>query len=168
MILPDSLSPPIPIDPAHRLADFDCGVAVLNGWLVRQALRNETSGASRTFIVGQNWTVAGYYSLAVGSVQRNLAPGKIRRNMPEQVPVMVLGRLAVDIHWQGKGVGQGLLKDALLRTSTVARQAGIRSLIVHALSETARSFYVRHGFLISPQDRMTLMLGLEKLGIEGI
>lgn len=112
--------------------------------------------------------MAGYYSLAVGSVQRNLAPGKIRRNMPEQVPVMVLGRLAVDIHWQGKGVGQGLLKDALLRTMTVARQAGIRSLIVHALSEKARSFYVRHGFLVSPQDRMTLMLGLEKLCIEGI
>ncbi|WP_035261523.1 GNAT family N-acetyltransferase [Desulfonatronum lacustre] len=157
------LSPPSPVSPLYSLEDFDCGVAVLNSWLIKQALRNEASGASRTFIVGKEKKVAGYYALAVGSVERVRASAKIRRNMPEPVPVMVLGRLAVDLQWQGLGVGQGLLKDALLRTVAVSRQAGIRALVVHAISQEARLFYIRHGFLESPLDEMTLMLGLEKL-----
>ncbi|SMP63995.1 Acetyltransferase (GNAT) domain-containing protein [Desulfonatronum zhilinae] len=157
------LSPPAPVSPLYSLEDFDCGVAVLNSWLIKQALRNEASGASRTFIVGKEKKIAGYYALAVGSVERVRASAKIRRNMPEPVPVMVLGRLAVDLQWQGLGVGQGLLKDALLRTVAVSRQAGIRALVVHAISQEARLFYIRHGFLESPLDEMTLMLGLEKL-----
>ncbi len=157
------LSPPAPVSPFYRLEGFDCGVAVLNSWLIKQVLRNEASGASRTFIVGKETKVAGYYALAVGSVERVRAPARIRRNMPEPLPVMVLGRLAVDLQWQGRGIGQGLLKDALLRTVAVSRQAGIRALVVHAISEEARLFYIRHGFQISPLDEMTLMLGLEKL-----
>ncbi len=157
------LAPPALITSLYQLEDFDCGVAVLNAWLIKQALRNEASGASRTFIAGSGRAVAGYYALAAGSVERMRAPGRIRRNMPEPLPVMVLGRLAVDIRWQGRGVGQGLLKDALLRTVAVSRQAGIRALVVHAISEEARLFYMRHGFLESPLDEMTLMLGLENL-----
>ncbi|GAB6058756.1 GNAT family N-acetyltransferase [Desulfonatronum parangueonense] len=157
------LDPPTPVTSLYHLEEFDCGTPVLNAWLIKQALRNEASGASRTFIVGKERVVVGYYALAAGSVERMNAPGRIRRNMPEPLPVMVLGRLAVDIRWQGQGIGKGMLKDALLRTLAVSRQAGIRALVVHAISEETRLFYIRHGFLESPLDELTLMLGLENL-----
>ena len=148
------------MDSTHRCEDFDCGEPVLNLWLKRQALPNEASGASRTFVVCAERRIIGFYALATGSVRREDAPGRIRRRMPEPIPVMVLGRLAVDRDWQGQGVGQGLLKDAVLRTLTVSKQAGVRALIVHALSVEAKDFYQRHGFLESPMNQMTLMLGL--------
>lgn len=151
---------PTPIDATLSLTDFDCGVQVLNEWLQQKALPNEASGASRTFMVCLDRRIIGYYALATGSISRIEAPGRIKRKMPEPIPVMVLGRLAVDLGWQKKGIGQGLLKDAVLRTLSVAKQAGIRALLVHALSEEAKKFYLRHGFQVSPLNRMTLMLGL--------
>jgi GNAT superfamily N-acetyltransferase len=154
------ITAPVPIDSTHCLGNFDCGVPVLNEWLKRRALPNEVSGASRTFVVCTDRRVIGFYALATGSVRRIEAPGRIRRNMPEPIPVMVLGRLAVDLRQQGKGVGAGLLKDAILRTITVAKQAGIRALVAHALSEEVRDFYLRHGFLESPLSPMTLMLSV--------
>lgn len=154
------ITPPEPIDATHCLDGFDCGVPVLNEWLKRQALANEASGASRTFVVCVDRRVIGFYALATGSVRRSEAPGRIKRHMPEPIPVMVLARLAVDLHRQGKGVGSGLLKDAMMRTITVSKLAGIRAIVVHALSEEAKDFYLRHGFQESPLHQMTLMLSI--------
>lgn len=149
------------ITAAHCLDHFDCGIQTLNLWLQRQALVNEISGASRTFVVSENGHVIGFYALATGSVRRGDAPGKIKRGMPDPIPpVMVLGRLAVNLHWQKKGVGPGLLKDAVFRTVAVAKQAGVRALIVHALSDKARDFYLHYGFQESPFNRMILLLDL--------
>ena len=102
--------------------------------------------------------VAGYYSLAAGAVAHEIAPGRLRRNMPDPVPVVVLGRLAVDRAWQGRGLGKALLRDAVLRTLQVAEIAGIRGILVHAISEDARRFYENHGFHASPVNPMTLVL----------
>ncbi len=152
------ITAPVPITAAHILTDFNCGVSSLNDWLKRQALKNELSGASRTFVSCKDRRVVGFYALAAGSVNRKEAPGKIKHNMPEPIHVMILGRLAIDIQWQKKGVGRGLLKDGVLRTIKAAKHAGIRAMIVHALSEDARIFYLRHGFQESPLNHFTLML----------
>ena len=106
------ISAPVSISPDQVTGIFDCGVASLNEWLKRQALKNETTGASRTFVVcdGEQ-QVVGYYALATGSVIRREAPGKVRRGMPEPVPVLILGRLAVALPWQAAGIGSGLSKD---------------------------------------------------------
>jgi len=154
------ITAPEPITSAHIPADFDCGVSSLNDWLKRQALKNEVSGASRTFVACKDLQVIGFYALAAGSVIRRQAPGKIKRKIPEPIPVMVLGRLAVDFRWQKNGIGRGLLKDAVLRTIQAAKYAGMRALVVHALSEESRKFYLRHGFLESPLNQFTLILPL--------
>ena len=155
------VSAPEPLSPAHNCEVFDCGEPVLNDWLKHRALKNEDAGASRTFVVCQDNNVVGYYGLATGSVMHKDAPSKIKRNMPEPVPVMVLGRLAVDKDAQSMGIGRGLLKDAILRTITVAKQAGIKALLVHALSDEARKFYLQCGFIESPLDPMLLMITLK-------
>ena len=152
---------PEPITASHHTESFACGIPVLDEWLRRRALKNEVSGASRTFVSCQDRQVVGYYSLATGSVEHRDAPGKIRRNMPNPIPVMVLGRLAVDQQWQQTGLGRGLLKDALLRSLSVSKHAGVRALLVHALSEDAKKFYAHNGFLESPLDPMTLVIALQ-------
>ena len=155
------VSAPVPLTAAHNSETFNCGEPVLDDWLKRRALKNENNGASRTFVVCQDDNVVGYYVLATGSVMHKDAPSKIKRNMPEPVPVMVLGRLAVDKNAQSMGIGRGLLNDAILRTITVAKQAGIKALLVHALSEEARKFYLQCGFIESPLDPMLLMITLK-------
>ncbi len=152
---------PAPILSTQITEPFDCGVPVLNEWLKRRSLKNEGSGASRTFTVCSDERVIGYYALATGSVEQRNAPGKVRRNMPDPIPVMVLGRLAVDQQWQHAGLGRGLLKDALLRTLAVSIHAGVKALLVHVLSNEAKEFYKRNGFLESPVDPMTLMISLK-------
>jgi GNAT superfamily N-acetyltransferase len=156
------ITAPEPISTSHLIEPFSCGMPVLDEWLKRGALKNEDAGASRTFVVCQHHQVIGYYTLATGSVGHREAPGKMRRNMPDPIPVMLLGRLAVDQAWQRTGLGRGLLKDAVLRTLTVSRQAGVKALLVHVLSEDAKQFYARNGFLESPLDPMTLMLPLNE------
>ena len=155
------VSAPVPLSAAHNSEGFDCGEPVLNDWLKRRALKNEDSGASRTFVIIQDDNVVGYYVLATGSVIHKDAPSKVKRNMPEPIPVMVLGRLAVDKNAQSMGIGRGLLKDAILRTVTVSKQAGIKVLLVHALSDKARKFYLQCGFIESPLDPMVLMITLK-------
>lgn len=145
----------------HDSSCFDCGASSLNDWLQKQALRNAASGASQTFVVCEKQEVIGYYALATGSVARQEAPGNIRRRMPDPVPVIVLGRLAVDLKWQQSGIGPGLLKDAVMRAVSVSQQVGVRALLVHALDEKAKGFYTHHGFIESPMDPMTLMLSLQ-------
>jgi predicted N-acetyltransferase YhbS len=154
------ITAPAAISSTHNLTDFNCGVPSLNDWLKRQALKNEGGGASRTFVVCKDMQVIGFYSLATGSVHRHEAPGKIKRKMPEPIPVMILARLAVDTQWQNKGIGRGLLKDAVSRTVQAAKYAGMRALVVHALSDDAKLFYLRHGFQESPLNQYTLMLSL--------
>lgn len=154
-------TPPEPIKPTHDVETFDCGNPTLNDWLRKRALGSETSGASRTYVVCYENKVVGYYCLASGSVIRAEAPGKIRRNMPDPIPVMILGRLAVDVNHQSKGIGKGLVKDAVLRTLQASEIAGIRAILVHALDEEAEQFYVeRCGFTPSPVHPLTLMVML--------
>jgi len=155
------ITPPEPITTAHNVESFACGVPVLDEWLKRRALKNESSGASRTFVVCSNDQVIGYYALATGSVGHRDTPGKVRRNMPDPIPVIVLGRLAIDERWQHAGLGRSLLRDAILRTLSVSQQAGVKALLVHTLSEDAKQFYLRNGFLESPLDPMTLIISLQ-------
>lgn len=155
-----SITPPAAITSAHKFDNFDCGISSLNDWLRIRALKNEVSGASRTFVVCKRNEVIGYYALATGSIVRQEAHGKIKRGMPDPIPSMILGRLAVDRLWQSYGIGKGLLKDAILRTLAVSREAGIRALLVHALSEDAKAFYLQQGFLESSIDPFALMLCL--------
>ena len=158
---PQQLKPPQPLGPDHDLTKFACGRPSLDDWLRSRELKNQISGASRSYVVFDNGEVVAYYCLATGAVESRQAPGKIRRNMPDPIPVMVLGRLAVDTRLQGQGVGKALLKDAILRTLQAAEIAGIRCLLVHALDDAAARFYRRNGFLDSPIDPLTLMLPLE-------
>lgn len=134
---------------------------MLNDWLKGRAIKNETSGASRTYVVCHQNHVIAYYTLATGAVQCRQAPGRIRRNMPDPIPVMVLGRLAVHWDWQKKGLGGDLLADAVKRTLQAADIAGIRAFVVHALSDEAKQFYERFGFQPSPTDPMDLMITLK-------
>lgn len=146
----------------HRIDGFVCGEPTLDEWLRRRALPNQLAGASRTFVVtNETGQVFGYYALAAGSVSHQEAPGSIRRNMPDPVPVMVLARLAVDQRLQGHQLGGALLQDALQRTVTVAQNVGVRALLVHALNDRARQFYTHYGFVPSPLNPMTLMLPLQ-------
>jgi GNAT superfamily N-acetyltransferase len=152
---------PQALTPQHELGDFDCGELVLNEWLKRRALINQLSGASRIFVVtGESNRVLAYYALAAGAVAHADAVGAVRRNMPDPIPVMVLGRLAVDRSCQGRQLGSALLKDAFLRTVNVAENVGIRALLVHALNDAAKQFYLDRGFQPSPANPYTLMLRL--------
>jgi GNAT superfamily N-acetyltransferase len=161
-----SLTPPEKLREDHDPALFQCGEPALDDWLRRRALQNEESGASRTYVVSAGRRVVAYYALAVGAVAHAGAPGRIRRNMPDPVPVMTIGRLAVDQEFHGRGLGQGLLRDAVLRTLQAADIAGIRAILVHAMSSDAQRFYERHGFVRSPIDPMMLMITLAELARE--
>ncbi|MFC1603151.1 GNAT family N-acetyltransferase [Pseudomonadota bacterium] len=154
---------PCPISDKHDASTFDCGHATLNDWLQKRAIKNEGKGASRTFVVCKGNTIIGYYSLAVGAVTREEASNKVRRNMLEPIPVMVLGRLAVDTQWQDKDLGVGMLKDAIMRTLIVAEQAGIRAILVNTLTEEAKHFYLHCGFHEPSINDMTLMVTLSEV-----
>jgi len=151
------ISVPQKLSPDHDLSHFHCGEPILDDWLRRRALANEESGASRTYVVCEGNRVVGYYALAAGAVSHAGAPGRVRRNMPDPVPVMVLGRLAVDESLQGQDIGRGLLRDAVLRVVQAADIAGVRAILVHAISERAKQFYEKQGFIPSPLDPLTLM-----------
>jgi len=149
---------------SHRLDDFECGEAALDDGLKPKALANQSSGASRTFVVtDQDGLVCGYYAMAAGAVSHELATSGVRRNMPDPVPVMVLARLAVDRRAQGQHLGASLLQDAVNRAVAVSQHAGVRALLVHALHEKAKQFYEHYGFQASPTHPMTLMLRLSRV-----
>lgn len=145
----------------HKIEQFDCGEEVLNQWLKKSALKNQQNNSSRTFVVcDENQNVVAFYALASGAVSHISVTGNIRRNMPDPIPVIVLGRLAVDRRLQGQHLGVGLLKDVVLRAKAVSNQIGVKALIVHALNEQAKQFYLKYGFSVSPINEMTLMLKL--------
>jgi GNAT superfamily N-acetyltransferase len=145
------------------LADFNCGIASLDDWLKRRARANQASGASRTFVLCDGEKIIGYYVLAAGSVGIAEAPGRFRRNMPDPIPVVVLGRLAIDRAYQGKKLGRALFRDAALRVLNAADSIGIRGILVNAISQEAKAFYLALGFDLSPLDPMTLMVTLADL-----
>lgn len=156
-----ALIPPQPLATLHLVDRFACGEATLDQWLKRRAMANQLSGASRTFVVvDQSGQVYGYYAMAAGAISHQVATNRVRRNMPDPVPVMVLARLAVDHRAQGRKLGAALLQDAVNRAITVSQNAGVRALLVHALNDRAKQFYEHFGFQPSPQHHMTLMLGL--------
>ncbi|HEX7639231.1 MAG TPA: GNAT family N-acetyltransferase [Burkholderiaceae bacterium] len=157
------LRAPEPLNPDHDIAGFDCGVASLNSWLERRAAANQVSGASRTFVICEDSKVVGYYALASSAVAPAAAPGRFRRNMPDPIPVVVLGRLAIATSHHGQGLGRALFQDAAHRVIHAAEAIGIRGLVVHALSEEAKAFYVRLGLDESPLDPMTLMITVADL-----
>ncbi len=155
------LSAPQPLDSTHQLSEFVCGEPSLDEWLKRRAINNQLTGASRTFVVvDQNSQVRGFYAMAAGAVTHQLATSAVRRNMPDPVPVMVLGRLAVDQQAQGIKLGAAMLRDAVNRAIVVSHNTGVRALLVHAISEQAKRFYMHYGFQESPLNPMTLMLRL--------
>ena len=141
----------------HGLGSFDSGVPSLDEWLRRRAMQNQTSGASRTFVACDNIRVVAYYALAASAIAPDAATGRFRRNMPDPVPVAVLGRLAIDKTQQGKGLGRALFRDAALRVLGAADSIGIRGMLVHAISDDAKAFYVGLGLDVSPLEPMTLM-----------
>ncbi len=153
---------PAPLDAQHDVNLFDCGKPPLNEWLRRHAMKNE-GRASRTFVVCEGNVVVGYYALATGSVESKDAPRALRKNMPPQIPVLVLGRLAVDSRHHGKGIGPGLLKDALRRALGVAHDVGVRAILVHAIDEQVVSFYTQCGFKAFPEASLTFFLPLEEV-----
>jgi predicted N-acetyltransferase YhbS len=157
------LSAPEPLGAQHRLDGFSSGVPVLDDWLKRRAPANQASGASRTFVVCEVDVVVGYYALASSAVSVTQASGRFRRNMPDPIPVIVLGRLAVANSHQGRGIGRALFQDAARRIVNAAEAIGIRGVIVHAISDDAVAFYRRLGFDPSPLEPMTLMVTLVDL-----
>lgn len=158
------LSAPTRLGDAHDLDLFNSGNDTLDDWLRRRARANQMSGASRTYVAAEDQRVVGYYCLSSGALDLADAPGPVRRNMPDPIPIAVLGRLAVDRNWQGKGLGAALLQDAVLRTAQAADIMGIRGLLVHAISDEAKTFYEHYGFQASPAHPMTLVLSLKRAG----
>lgn len=155
------LAKPVPISEEHQVDDFISGETSLDDWLRKRALKNQHSGASRSFEISKNKKVIGYYSLSAGAISQEVAPKSMRRNMPDPLPVLLLGRLAIDKNYHNQGLGSALLRDALLRAVNVANEAGVFAVLVHALSEQAKRYYLSRGFVQSPIQPMTLMITID-------
>lgn len=153
------ITPPAPLREDHNVSTFDCGKPPLTDWLRHKAKKSEARGA-RTFVVCE-LRVIGYYALAAGAVERARSPSSLSRNMPDPVPVIILARLAVDRAWSRKGIGSGLLKDALRRALAVSKDIGARAMLVHAIDGDAVAFYRQYGFRLFASDARTLFLPLE-------
>jgi GNAT superfamily N-acetyltransferase len=152
------LTEPAPIAREDNVDDFDSGEESLNNWLKKRALKSHLSGACRVFVVKNEKKVVAYYGLSAGSIALDAAPKKMQRNMPNLLPVLLLGRLAVDRGHHNKGIGKGLLRDAMIRATLIAEEAGVFAILVHALSDQAKQFYLSCGFVLSPLQPMTLFM----------
>jgi GNAT superfamily N-acetyltransferase len=157
------LAVPSLISHEHEIMNFDCGEPSLNLWLKSRAIKNNISGASRCFVICDKKEVVGYYCLSAGAISREFAPKIMRRNMPDPLPVLVLGRLAVDKKYHNKGLGSALLRDAMIRSVSVAEETGVFAILIHALSEQAKRFYMSRGFVESPLQPMTLFMTIETI-----
>ena len=155
---------PALLDTTHYLDAFQSGVDTLDYWLRHRARKNQASGASRTYVVCDASRVLAYYCLASGALSsEQSSSSRFSRNMPNPIPVVILGRLAVDRSLHGKGIGRGLVRDACLRVLQAADILGIRGIVVHALSLEAKSFYEKIGFDAAKNDPMMLMITLNDL-----
>lgn len=156
------LTAPHALEASHVLDGFDCGKPNLDDWLVRHARQAQASGSARTYVVCDGPRIAGYYSLTIGQIDTLEAPDRIRKGMGAYpIPVVILARMAVSRQDQGRGIGTGLLQDAIRRTLVVAEQAGVRALLTHPIDEEASSFYLRFGFEASPAREQQLLLLLK-------
>ena len=156
-------SPPQRISSEHIVENFDCGETSLNDWLLKRALKNDLADASRTYVVCCDNIVVAYYSLHLGSIQHSQAVRKIKRNMPAPIPAIVLGRLAVDINHQGKGLAKALMKDMFLRAIQVSDLAGTKAVLVKALNDNVTAFYQSFGFVQSKSDPLLLMKAIAEV-----
>lgn len=154
---------PEPINAQHHIQEFNSGEESLDIWLKTKAIKNQKSNASRTYVACDKGRVVAYYVLASSSVDGNFATSRLRRNMPNPVPVVVLGRLAIDFKYQNMGIGRALVRDAGLRVVQAAETIGIRGLLVQAISTKAKEFYEKVGFEPSHIEPMTLMMTLDDL-----
>jgi len=157
-------SQPVIISQAHDVKAFNCGRVALNEFLIKYALGNTTAGLARTFVTTlvDQPAVIGYFSIAAGSVERDAAPERIAKGTPQHpIPIALLARLAVDVAYQGQGIGDGLLKHALLKILEASRIIGIRAVVVHAKDQEAVNFYTQYGFIPSPLDAFHMMLILK-------
>jgi GNAT superfamily N-acetyltransferase len=159
-----AISRPVPIRGAHDTTKFDCGKPLLTDWLKNNAMRSEGKSA-RTYVVCEGNVVVGYYCLATGRVSRAEVPKVIRgHGTPNTVPVVILGRLAVDTRYQKQGIGSGLLQDALRRALEVSVTIGAAAVLVHAIDDDAKAFYTSYGFIAFPADSRTLFLPMDTIG----
>lgn len=152
-----------PLESHHDIEAFSCGVAELDHWLRRTAKQHTRKGISRSYVAvaADNSTrVLGFYSLTVGEADTGSLPAALAKTLPRKIPIVLLGRLAVDQHAQGQGIGACLLVDALRRTVKVSTEVGIVAMLVDAKDETAASFYQHFGFQALPDlpHRMVLTL----------
>lgn len=148
----------------HDLTRFDCGKVALTDWLTRYAWTNQQADAAKTYVARRGNRVVGYYSLVASSVRRSDAPERIAKGLANHpIGVILLARLAIDQSEKGHGLGKALLKDALLRTAQAAEIVGVRALLVHAIDEEARRFYLHFNFEPAPVDPMHLMLLIKDL-----
>lgn len=150
------LPPPEPLDAGHDCEGFDCGLPTIDAWLRNQALRNEVAGASRTNVIAVDRMVVAFYSLSAFSLQRSAVTGRVRRNMPDPIPAILIGRLAVDQSLSEQGIGTGLLRDALLRCQDVSNDLSARVVAVEAISSAAARYYEERGFESSRTDPLLL------------
>jgi GNAT superfamily N-acetyltransferase len=143
----------------HVIDNFNCGQEALNRFLIRFALTNQQANASQTYVGLADSTVIGFYTLVVSEVSYDDAPERLKKGLAQHpVPLILLARLAVSHEWKGKGVGAGLLKDAMHRTMQVTDIVGIRALAAHAKDDQARAFYEHFGFVPSPTDSLHLFI----------
>jgi hypothetical protein len=155
------LSAPVPITAEHDFSAFDCGEPALNDWLRHRALKNG-SRFSRTYVVCEGNRVVAYFCISAGAIERAAAPGKVRRSAPETIPVSIIGRLAVDRHCAGKGLGADILSDALRRIAIASQSIGIGAVLVHAKDDGAKQFDLRCAeFIEYPEDSRLLFLPIE-------
>jgi GNAT superfamily N-acetyltransferase len=155
------LSAPVPLTPGHDVSSFDCGRPALDEWLRHRALPNE-SRFSRTYVVCDGATVAAYFCISAGAVERSAVPAKLRRNAPETIPISIIGRLAVNRSYAGHGLGADLLADALNRIALASKTIGIRAVLVQAKDEEAKRFYLRCAeFIEFPEGSRALYLPIE-------
>jgi GNAT superfamily N-acetyltransferase len=165
-------SDPQPLENEHRTNGFESGVGSLDVWLAKHARAAVGAGSARTYVVvdSEQERVVGYHALSVASIEHGEATDRARKGMPKNpIPAMLLARLAVDKAVQGKGIGAFLLEDAMSRAVSVAEQAGIRLLLVHAVDNQARTFYEHFGFEASPSDPLNLQLLIKdiRLALDG-
>jgi GNAT superfamily N-acetyltransferase len=158
------LDTPTLLTDAHNLDHFNSGEPVLDEWLRVRALSNLESGASRTYVICPKATknVVGFFSLSMGQILASEVIGSMRRNMPNKIPAVVLGRLAIDLAWQGKGVGRALLAEVMRRSLRASEEVSARLVIVHAISPAAENFYKHHGFTRLPVEAPMLAIDLLK------
>lgn len=158
------ICPPVHLTVRHDTEGFYSGEETLDNWLRERALANMEASASRTYVICPSGSrkIIGYYAICMGQVFSQEVVGSMRRNMPRQIPAVILGRLAIDEKWQGKGLGKALLQDAVQRSARAAKEVSARLLVVHAISVESEAFYLHYGFTRLPIETPTYALDLVK------